>query len=209
MCSSAPACNTRVYPRVCGGADLGDLAGRAQEGLSPRVRGSLHRGTASRPGAGSIPACAGEPRPESARRGRCRVYPRVCGGAAQLESVDRPGEGLSPRVRGSHESQTVPVEGHGSIPACAGEPNTVGLPPDMIWVYPRVCGGAAGGDNTTTRIWGLSPRVRGSHTWRTERQEARGSIPACAGEPGVTLPGSSLLRVYPRVCGGAVLFQCG
>ena len=51
-----------VYPRVCGGTD--DLAGKTPEekGLSPRVRGNPSRLLGISTDAGSIPACAGEPR---------------------------------------------------------------------------------------------------------------------------------------------------
>ena len=51
----------RVYPRVCGGAffEIGQV--QQQEGLSPRVRGSLNGGKGIRENQGSIPACAGEP----------------------------------------------------------------------------------------------------------------------------------------------------
>ena len=52
-----------VYPRVCGGTGL-ELRRRPRTpGLSPRVRGNLFAVAAPLGGAGSIPACAGEPRP--------------------------------------------------------------------------------------------------------------------------------------------------
>ena len=51
----------RVYPRVCGGT--GQPVGQIGlvEGLSPRVRGNRHDKVCDHCGAGSIPACAGEP----------------------------------------------------------------------------------------------------------------------------------------------------
>ena len=49
---------------------------------------------------------------------------------------------------------------------------------------------------------GLSPRVRGNHLSVQHDAEWRRSIPACAGEPGVTWMNPSMQRVYPRVCGG-------
>ena len=51
----------RVYPRVCGGTPAGFYTQRPVPGLSPRVRGNRPGGPATRPDAGSIPACAGEP----------------------------------------------------------------------------------------------------------------------------------------------------
>ena len=51
----------RVYPRVCGGTLIEQLAEGHKMGLSPRVRGNQleHHHTQAR--ARSIPACAGEP----------------------------------------------------------------------------------------------------------------------------------------------------
>ena len=51
--------------------------------------------------------------------------------------------GLSPRVRGNRRVQIISGRGRGSIPACAGEPQSA-IPsplPCMSRVYPRVCGG--------------------------------------------------------------------
>ena len=50
------------------------------------------------------------------------VYPRVCGGTWALQPEPPPFEGLSPRVRGNRAGETGWTVGHGSIPACAGEP---------------------------------------------------------------------------------------
>ena len=50
-----------VYPRVCGGT-IGNLPpGRAEDGLSPRVRGNLPPSNVIDFMERSIPACAGEP----------------------------------------------------------------------------------------------------------------------------------------------------
>ena len=53
------------------------------------------------------------------------------------------------------------------------------------------------------RLAGRSPRVRGSRreAWQSER--GCGSIPACAGEPILMGARSNVIRVDPRVCGGA------
>ena len=72
----------------------------------------------------------------------------------------------------------------GSIPACAGEPavDGVGLAPEGV--YPRVCGGTQSVPTRLDLIQGLSPRVRGNRQCRPFVLGERGSIPACAGEPG-------------------------
>ena len=65
-----------------------------------------------------------------------------------------------------------------------------------------MCGGTAVRLFLAGNIKGLSPRVRGNPTpwgcWQTGRR----SIPACAGEPSTSRPGSPSPGVYPRVCGG-------
>ena len=49
---------------------------------------------------------------------------------------------------------------------------------------------------------GLSPRVRGNLGEWIIGIDARGSIPACAGEPSLQWLSLTSERVYPRVCGG-------
>ena len=77
------------------------VAAGAPCGLSPRVRGSPGSYRAQVLDAGSIPACAGEPRDMQVGKRMGRVYPRVCGGASQLRDANIGRSGLSPRVRGS------------------------------------------------------------------------------------------------------------
>ena len=68
-----------VYPRVCGVTyPIADEEIR-QTGLSPRVRGHPPANTPSRQKKGSIPACAGSPRPRRGAGRGLQVYPRVCG----------------------------------------------------------------------------------------------------------------------------------
>ena len=91
--------------------------------------------------------------------------------------------GLSPRVRGNPPLAWRSAVASRSIPACAGEPQSLRPPAAAAPVYPRVCGG-------TVRIWplpvmlkGLSPRVRGNPLTTGVRASGNRSIPACAGEP--------------------------
>ena len=110
-----------VYPRVCGGTPPAGKSVQRCEGLSPRVRGNRAVGAVGVVGAGSIPACAGEPSSDEL----------PC-------SSDR---GLSPRVRGNQKQTDIAREMGGSIPACAGEPHRTRIPALIAGVYPRVCGG--------------------------------------------------------------------
>ena len=58
-------------------------------------------------------------------------------------------------------------------------------------------------------IRGLSPRVRGNQLPPQKMTARVRSIPACAGEPLVGLLVSVEWPVYPRVCGGTRVEQCG
>ena len=83
-------------------------------------------------------------------------------------------KGLSPRVRGNRR------------------------------VYPRVCGGTLGAHRAKIPRQGLSPRVRGNRSPNSSVATERGSIPACAGEPGLDIDTIIQVGVYPRVCGGTL-----
>ena len=192
-----------VYPRVCGGAGLENGDQELYKGLSPRVRGSQVRSPWRSSVAGSIPACAGEPACISVFPETAWVYPRVCGGANPSTAILGGQKGLSPRVRGSPCGPQGRPSGPGSIPACAGEPGRNGQDQKGIWVYPRVCGGAIASQMELLPMAGLSPRVRGSRRPRCSYCSPSGSIPACAGEPQVQNLPHPLIKVYPRVCGGA------
>ena len=111
-----------VYPRVCGGTAGALIPIATGPGLSPRVRGNPERLSGGQSGAGSIPACAGEPAGTGFRPCNAPVYPRVCGGTGQqLPGHARRG-GLSPRVRGNPTKGAIAWFQGRSIPACAGEP---------------------------------------------------------------------------------------
>ena len=191
-------------------------------GLSPRVRGNPKAQLESAFAAGSIPACAGEPtewergkpatrvyprvcgEPRVRRRTayRLRVYPRVCGGTHTRCRPRRPGNGLSPRVRGNRSLLYLRGGGQGSIPACAGEPPVHFSPIARRLVYPRVCGGTAWSSRAVNILSGLSPRVRGNLLVHQSVLPYAGSIPACAGEPPPLAAAEWRREVYPRVCGG-------
>ena len=92
--------------------------------------------------------------------------------------------------------------GSGSIPACAGEPESGISRRVSSGVYPRVCGGTRSHGRGPQWVAGLSPRVRGNLPGPHRAGERLGSIPACAGEPAPGRLPSRHPGVYPRVCGG-------
>ena len=70
------------------------------------------------------------------------VYPRACGGADSASIKYFAYMGLSPRVRGSLQSESIDLAEEGSIPARAGEPVEKAAGAGQGGVYPRACGGA-------------------------------------------------------------------
>ena len=186
-----------------GGADLSYSVMPARQGPSPRGRGSPQCGWLDEPDVGSIPAWAGEPGDERRDRARDRVHPRVGGGAfAQVSGLVNM-KGPSPRGRGSLERDAVERRRLGSIPAWAGEP-AIAIPGfGPAKVHPRVGGGASGLRAGRRSGAGPSPRGRGSRMVEHLEFHEPGSIPAWAGEPPVSRGHDGLLRVHPRVGGGA------
>ena len=174
------------------------------DGLSPRVRGNHSRTIPTRAVYGSIPACAGEPRPRGGTIHSAGVYPRVCGGTILGTGNGIQITGLSPRVRGNHHWTGDPLQFSRSIPACAGEPTRGEAWLTSMGVYPRVCGGTIVVLLLVSGRRGLSPRVRGNLSPSVILLWPARSIPACAGEPRCRLVCSVSDRVYPRVCGGTI-----
>ena len=172
-----------VYPRACGGTEIGNMGFTTADGLSPRVRGNHRPLVRVQLPRRSIPARAGEPRRFFWWWSPGWVYPRACGGT--WEGFGRFGRriGLSPRVRGNqpgHPAVQVPLR---SIPARAGEPQDRFSHRWQMWVYPRACGGTASAASGYWAWRGLSPRVRGNRVTTTTALPPDRSIPARAGEP--------------------------
>ena len=172
-----------VYPRVCGGTHQICVRADSQSGLSPRVRGNRLAQAVLSARAESILACAGEPHFPPTAPPSSWVYPRVCGGTARASSAGVTRRGLSPRVRGNRILDSLRNSISRSIPACAGEPDSISETETDSAVYPRVCGGTHGDSPSCATSWGLSPRVRGNRTLQVLQTPHGWSIPACAGEP--------------------------
>ena len=192
----------RDYPRVCGGTPREGEGRPAPVGLSPRVRGNLVLPHPQVPRRGTIPACAGEPRPCPRISRVSGDYPRVCGGTMRSVSLATSGSGLSPRVRGNRSPRCRQLSAQGTIPACAGEPPRERRPQLVEQDYPRVCGGTNARRCGDASARGLSPRVRGNRIPPALAAVSHGTIPACAGEPSSTPCSGTGIADYPRVCGG-------
>ena len=152
----------RVYPRACGGTFGGPIYEAKKSGLSPRLRGNVGFDSGSAGCKGSIPALAGERRPETQAIYTIRVYPRACGGTSVRSLSGDILMGLSPRLRGNARVQTAKRVLFGSIPALAGERQHSSHLPALHVVYPRACGGTSSSVNQRPCRRGLSPRLRGN-----------------------------------------------
>ena len=171
-------------------------------GLSPRMRGNRRVEIVGAESIGSIPAHAGEPTWGGFSSANGQVYPRACGGTATAGFMLFRTWGLSPRMRGNLVGFVFVLIGTRSIPAHAGEPVTGERIFSGRGVYPRACGGTVLEYPIRFAHTGLSPRMRGNLRRDYLVHRNPGSIPAHAGEPGITTSPRLSKTVYPRACGG-------
>ena len=86
----------------------------------------------------------------------------MCGGTTIADDRATNGEGRSPRVRGNLKEVFEINVLYGTIPACAGEPETIVDSQGENRDDPRVCGGTPRLYPAAIRARGRSPRVRGN-----------------------------------------------
>ncbi len=196
-----------VHPRASGGASGVQALPSGSMGPSPRERGSLEPVQLDDALAGSIPARAGEPIPQSRAWCRSRVHPRASGGATQPTVPARRAMGPSPRERGSRSGWPFSAAPGGSIPARAGEPSLQATCSPPLRVHPRASGGALTAQQLIDLNTGPSPRERGSPAPVGDHERRYGSIPARAGEPDRRLCRSREGEVHPRASGGALEYE--
>ncbi len=150
-----------VDPRVGGGDNWSAESAKWNPGRSPRGRGRLRVVPARAGAARSIPAWAGETRRGGRAGADPQVDPRVGGGDITTGGAAFRGMGRSPRGRGRRETVAKWSEGHGSIPAWAGETLTPRWSAAPTGVDPRVGGGDPRARLPRRGFDGRSPRGRG------------------------------------------------
>ena len=171
----------RDHPRVCGEHMLRERRIVWQAGSSPRMRGTpFGRRLHFRP-PGIIPAYAGNTVVRVRRLPLLGDHPRVCGEHVRLARARVPVQGSSPRMRGTPEWLDGEAWADGIIPAYAG--NTCGCRERRQGAgdHPRVCGEHIGKKSEVRSDRGSSPRMRGTPGQADKRMDARGIIPAYAG----------------------------
>ena len=174
---------------------------QAEDGSSPRVRGTLCHAPRQCWRIRFIPACAGN---TASKRIVCigaPVHPRVCGEHSRPPPARPRSTGSSPRVRGTPRWRAWPPFGAGFIPACAG--NTLADAAEVAGyaVHPRVCGEHSRRVCHASVCGGSSPRVRGTLRGCQPPPVVNGSSPRVRGTPTSQSRSGWLSPVHPRVCG--------
>ena len=93
-------------------------------GSSPRLRGALGQFSGGSGLDGLIPASAGSTRHVAGVHARTTAHPRVCGEHLRVVHGNRHGHGSSPRLRGAHKMNSIPMQLDRLIPASAGSTNS-------------------------------------------------------------------------------------
>ena len=112
---------SRDHPRVCGEHATGASTQVNCTGSSPRMRGTPAVTEATNNTARIIPAYAGNTPAACWKSWQAWDHPRVCGEHINGHYLLQPGQGSSPRMRGTHQKRrAIRREGGGIIPAYAG-----------------------------------------------------------------------------------------
>ena len=132
----------------------------------------------------------------------------MCGEQLLLLPDLMPRLGSSPRVRGTECALASASYEPGIIPACAGNSSLRLADNIAFWDHPRVCGEQKLNDDNTQRVWGSSPRVRGTEENLIVILSVTGIIPACAGNRCEPRLFNIFFQDHPRVCGEQRLTVC-
>src|SRR5206468_2823624 len=110
-------------------------------------------------------------------------------------------KGLSPRPRGNRGLRRSGSKSGGPIPAPAGQPRAIEDARTRRRAYPRARGATVATAIAKRAGGGLSPRPRGNLTDKIVALNAKGPIPAPAGQPGLAAERLEEWRAYPRARG--------
>ena len=130
----------RDHPRACGehGHQHGTHA--ADQGSSPRMRGTLQGRETKRYCEGIIPAHAGNTHGTRSCHPTARDHPRACGEHSINGKASLTAQGSSPRMRGTHSLRKYTLRHAGIIPAHAGNTDTIDSIIARYKDHPRACG---------------------------------------------------------------------
>ncbi len=190
-----------VHPRVRGEQTHAFMAAMAEDGSSPRARGTETCLPLAVADARFIPACAGNRSPRPPPAAPAPVHPRVRGEQPVIGLLSESAAGSSPRARGTGASEPRRARGRRFIPACAGNSSTASSTAAPAPVHPRVRGEQRTAINFGVGECGSSPRARGTVTGPECSDVQSRFIPACAGNRVFHCVTDAARAVHPRVRG--------
>ena len=109
--------------------------------------------------------------------------------------------GSPPHVRGPREIPWQEVLSLGITPACAGTTGFSVCSTAGSGDHPRMCGDHLNTEYNGTHSWGSPPHVRGPQSATKVVASLWGITPAGAGTTSFSLPGATVMRDHPRMCG--------
>ena len=190
-----------VHPRACGEHIETASPFLAENGSSPRLRGTLQFAIAEHNESRFIPAPAGNIVWRRGCPSQSTVHPRACGEHFMAGGFNITGRGSSPRLRGTSDPCDAAARPRRFIPAPAG--NIVeSVPPGALEaVHPRACGEHRRRYKHCRRPIGSSPRLRGTSDGVVLKPSGERFIPAPAGNISFGSPSALARPVHPRACG--------
>ena len=169
------------HPRACGELRLAFDMDGILGGSSPRMRGTQEMAKRILDVTRIIPAHAGNSPSWPRRRGRGTDHPRACGELDRLGYQLAEEFGSSPRMRGTPGTQTRSASLCRIIPAHAGNSSFSSQRSLLHSDHPRACGELVASRENWYRLFGSSPRMRGTLPLGRVPADGVRIIPAHAG----------------------------
>ena len=152
----------RDHPRACGEHERLIAFRILTKGSSPRMRGTRPLSFLTRRLAGIIPAHAGNTKIHRYSPVLQWDHPRACGEHMRWLLLKVPGQGSSPRMRGTRRRSRRVRGVVGIIPAHAGNTTLIVRLIQCMRDHPRACGEHVSSVVSMVCMEGSSPRMRGT-----------------------------------------------
>ena len=193
----------RIIPAHAGQTDIDEANARRKlrDGSSPRMRGKPFLRPADRVADRIIPAHAGQTSNPRRKSWKPTDHPRACGANGTRRRPIGTASGSSPRMRGKPRLRLRRLSMGRIIPAHAGQTRKACGCPCTATDHPRACGANSIVTPNLLLPVGSSPRMRGKHGGRHDRDLPARIIPAHAGQTAVMPPDVFRNPDHPRACG--------
>ena len=190
-----------AHPRVRGEHHCAGRLMISQTGSSPRSRGTQPARRRHPPGRRLIPAFAGNTRALWPASSSPAAHPRVRGEHGNPMPDELPGDGSSPRSRGTRARKGRAGHHQRLIPAFAGNTHRQTKRQAREAAHPRVRGEHLEFSSLHVSCYGSSPRSRGTHGAPAHLDPRSRLIPAFAGNTNQSQTQSKSQTAHPRVRG--------